>query len=105
MLLTKNLFDICLKTIFYKFIKLFKIKNIIKEQIYCLRLSKKQQIYFVFCILLLKLYYQNTKLIVSKDVIFIKKKLKTFLIINKDIINYNILFNKETFYCIKIIKF
>jgi len=42
MLLTKNLLNIRLKKkLFYKFTKLFEVKNIIKRQIYCLRLFKK----------------------------------------------------------------
>jgi len=33
------------------------------------------------------------------------KKLRIFLIINRDIINYNISFNKKIFYYVKIIEF
>jgi len=42
MLLTKNLLNVRLKKkLFYKFTKLFEVKNIIKRQIYCFRLFKR----------------------------------------------------------------
>ena len=47
------------KKMFFKFTKLFKIKNKIEKQTYRLTLSSTYQIYNVFYIFLLKLYHHN----------------------------------------------
>jgi len=57
MFLTKNLKQKrSSKKILHKYIKLFRIKNKIKTQTYCLILLNIYQIYNTFYILLLKLY-------------------------------------------------
>jgi len=74
MFLTKNLLNACLKKkLFYKFTKSFEVKNIINKQMYYFCVLKKQRIYFVFYVLLLKLYYRNANIIASKNIIFVNK--------------------------------
>ena len=88
MLFTKNLKNAKFKKkLFYKFTKLFKIKNVIESQSYRLRLPDQWRIHFVFYIFLLILYYINANIVLSAKIIFMNE--------NKEYEVKNILKNKK----------
>ena len=77
MFFTKNLKNARFKKkLFYKFIKLFNIKDIVKSQIYCLRLFDQRKIYFVFHVFFLKSYYINANIVASSKIIFVNENEK-----------------------------
>ena len=77
MLFTKNLKDVRLKKKwFYKFMKFFKMINVVDTQTYRLKFSKQWRIYFVFYIFLLKSYHTNLNAVASSEMIFINKNEK-----------------------------
>ncbi len=61
------------KKILHKYVKLFRIKNKIKTQIYCLTLLNIYQIYNTFYILLLKLYLYRASNKQTKQILQISK--------------------------------
>ena len=64
MFFTKNFQNIKFKKkLFYKFTKLFEIKNVVELQIYRFCLLDQQKIYFIFYVFLLKLYYTNANIV------------------------------------------
>ena len=77
MLFTKNFKNAKFKKkLFYKFTKLFNIKNVVKSQIYRFRLFNQWKIHFVFHIFFLKSYYINANIVVSSKMIFVNENEK-----------------------------
>ena len=74
MLFTKNLKDVKFKKkLFYKFTKFFKMIDVVDTQTYHLKLSKQWKIHFVFHVSFLKLYYTNSNVVASNEIIFVNK--------------------------------
>ena len=71
---TKNLKNTRFKKkLFYKFTKLFEIKNIVKLQAYRLCLFNQWKIYFIFHVSFSKLYYINTNIVFFAEMIFMSE--------------------------------
>ena len=84
MLFTKNFKNAKLKKkLFYKFTKLFEIKNVVESQTYRFCLLDQWRIHFVFYVFLLKSYYTNTNTVSSAEMILVsedeKYKIKNIL--------------------------
>ena len=74
MLFTKNFKNVKFKKkLFYKFTELFKIKNVVKSQIYRLCLLDQWRIHLVFHISFLELYYINANIVFSAKMILISE--------------------------------
>ena len=77
MLFTKNLKDVKLKKkLFYKFMKSFKMIDVVDTQTYRLKFSKQWKIHSVFYIFLLKFYYTNLSVVASNKMILIDENEK-----------------------------
>ena len=106
---TKNFKNVKFKKkLFYKFTKLFEIKNDIELQIYCLCLFYQLNIHFVFHISLLKSYYINANIVFSAEMILVsedeKYKIKDILENEKSDKNFIISCIERDFSFIKIVK-
>ena len=74
MLFTKNLKNARFKKkLFYKFIDLFEIENVVETQTYRLRFFDKWRIHFVFYVSLLELYYENENIISFSKMILVEE--------------------------------
>ena len=74
MLFTKNFKDVRLKKkLFYKFTKLFEIKNVVESQIYRLCLFDQWKIHFVFHVSFLKSYYINANIVFFAEMILMSE--------------------------------
>ena len=74
MFFTKNLKNARFKKkLFYKFIKLFDVKNVVKLQTYRLRLFNQWKIYFVFHVFFSNLYYINANIVISSKMILVNE--------------------------------
>ena len=74
MLFTKNLKDVrSKKKLFYKFTRLFEVKNVVESQTYRLCLFDQWRIHFVFHVFLLKSYYTNANIVLSAEMILMNE--------------------------------
>ena len=74
MLFTKNFNNVKFKKeLFYKFTKLFEIKNIVESQTYRLCLFDQWKIHFVFHIFLLKSYNSNANIVFLTEMNFVNE--------------------------------
>ena len=77
MLFIKNLKNVKLKKkLFYKFIKSFKMIDVVDTQTYRLKLFKQWKIHFVCHIFLLKFYYTNSSAVAPNEMILIDENEK-----------------------------
>ena len=61
------------KKLFYKFIRLFEIEDVVDTQTYRLRFLDKWRIHLVFYVSLLELYYENENLALSSKMILVEE--------------------------------
>ena len=74
MLFTKNLKNARpKKKLFYKFTRLFEVKNIVESQTYRLCLFDQWRIHFVFHVSLLKSYYTNANIVLFAEMVLMSE--------------------------------
>ena len=74
MLFTKNLKDVrSKKKLFYKFTRLFEVKNVVESQTYRLCLFDQWRIHFVFHVFLLKSYYISANIVSFAEMVLVSE--------------------------------
>ena len=74
MFFTKNLKNARFKKkLFYKFTRLFEIKNVVESQTYRLCLLDQWRIHLIFHVFLLKSYYTNANIVSSAEMVLVNE--------------------------------